>query len=69
MDKALIKLFDLAAITTSPLPFIIQETSLVRASKTTVDVFSTPVVEASTQTSNKPSGISALEKLKAKRVK
>lgn len=41
----------------------------VRASKTTVDVFSTPVVEASTQVSNKPSGISALEKLKAKRVK
>ena len=44
-------------------------TMQVRASKTTVDVFSTPVVEASTQTSNKPSGISALEKLKAKRVK
>lgn len=44
-------------------------TMQVRASKTTVDVFSAPVVEASTQTSNKPSGISALEKLKAKRVK
>lgn len=41
----------------------------VRTSKATVDVFSTPVVEASAQTSSKPSGISALEKLKAKRVK
>lgn len=44
-------------------------TMQVRTAKTTVDVFSTPIVKASTQASNKPSGISALEKLKAKRVK
>ena len=43
-------------------------TTEVRTAKT-LDVFSTPVVEvAPTQTNDKPKGISALEKLKAKRI-
>lgn len=44
-------------------------TTYVRTAKTIVDVFSTPVVETSTQVDDKPKGISALEKLKAKRIK
>lgn len=39
----------------------------VRTAKT-LDVFSTPVVETPTQTNDKPKGLSALEKLKAKRI-
>ncbi len=44
-------------------------TTQVRTAKTTVDVFSTPIVEAPTQILDKPKGVSALEKLKAKRIK
>lgn len=42
-------------------------TTEVRAAKT-LDVFSTPVIETPTQTNDKPKGLSALEKLKAKRI-
>lgn len=39
----------------------------VRAAKT-IDVFASPIVEVSTQGNDKPKGISALDKLKAKRI-
>lgn len=42
-------------------------TTEVRAAKT-LDVFSTPVIETPAQTNDKPKGLSALEKLKAKRI-
>lgn len=47
----------------------VKATTQVRAAKTTADVFSTPAIKAPTQTIDKPKGLSALEKLKAKRIK